>query len=492
MVAPSRYWEMYVIDAREGRGYRNQALSPAKEFFHNEFPELVGLSKLSHQQNRDIQTSLLSCFRGEGSSVNDLNRAEAGLCLRCYISYFIKEACIKLVSQFGSNNRFTTPDVLPFVLNDDGRTLLILDDDAQSQLILDSVGKSRRSSYNFFTVEILQRFEPTIHSNSCLSSWTYYQTRQNQELKKFLLECGLVLLSDWALLNRARPEQLERLGHQKECDLVEIFHAVYRRDRRKPRPLGTGKCSDPTKDQLNEMLSRLQERGVNINSSENLMQSLKRVAKLLRDYEIWGYTGAPPTKPLEIRDRTTGDVISIEFPDEPTNNLDEIERLEFQEFCTQQFQVCLQQSIEQGVREHIEKLRQRPRYAPLSPQVKPGLQLLYCQGMSQEVIARQLGLTNQSQVSRVLDPKTLLNRVRFLTVEKLLNSILEKARNLGLTRIPPNPDYLSHLMQQIEAFVDEEVFQQAAAESRNAKNRSMSSLYAQRLCHYLKNKQCDF
>lgn len=491
MVAPSRYWEMYVIDAREGRGYRNQAVSPAKDFFQIEFPELVGLSKLSKQHNRDIQTSLLSCFRGEKSSGNDLNRAEAGLCLRCYISYFIKEACIKLVSQFGSNNRFTVPDVLPFVLNDDGRTLLILDNGYQNQLILDSAGEFKKTYYSFFTVEILQRFEPTIHSNSCLSSWTYYQTRQNQELKKFLLDCGLVLLSDWALLNRARPEQLERLGHQNERDLVEVFHAVYRRDRRKSRPLGTGKCSDPTKDQLHEMLSRLQERGRNINSPEMLMQSLKEVAKLLRDYEIWGYTGTPPTKPLEICDRTTGDVISIEFPDEATNNLDEIERLELQEFCTQQFQVCLQQGIEQGVREHIDKLRQRPRYTTLVPQVQPGLQLLYCQGMSQEMIARQLGLTNQTQVSRLLDPKTLLNRVRFLTVEKLLNSVLEKAINLGLTRIPPAPDYLSNLMQQIEAFVDEEAFQQAATENRNAKNRSMNSLYAQRLCHYLKNKQCD-
>ncbi|GAB4205178.1 MAG: hypothetical protein Fur006_61010 [Coleofasciculaceae cyanobacterium] len=491
MVAPSRYWEMYIIDAREGRGYRNQVLSLAQEFFHNEFPKLVGLGKLSYQQNKDIQASLLSCFRGEGSSVNALSRAEAGLCLRCYISYFIKEACIKLVSQFGTNNRFTVPDVLPFVLNDDGRTLILLDDADKSQVILDSFGELRRSSYSFFTVEILQRFEPTLHSNSYLSSWTYYQTRQNQELKKFLLECGLVLLSDWALLNRARPEQLERLGHQEERDLVEVFHAVYRRDRRKSRPLGTGKCSDPTKDQLNEMLSCLQERGANIHSSEMLMQSLKRVAKLLRDYEIWGYTGTPPTKPLEFCDRTTGDVISIEFPDEATNNLDEIERLEFQEFCTQQFQVCLQQGIEQGVREHIETLRKRPRYTALASQVQPGLQLLYCQGMSQEMIARQLGLNNQTQVSRVLDPKTLLNRVRFLTGEKLFNSVLEQAKNLGLTRISPDSNYLSNLMQQIEAFVDEEVFQQAAAETRNAKNRSMSSLYARRLCHYLKNKQCN-
>jgi transcriptional regulator with XRE-family HTH domain len=493
MVAPSRYWQIFVIEASQGRGCRSQIVRPAEEFFQKHFSQLAGLVRLSEQQNQDIQAALLSYFRAEKSSLDALDRSGAGLCLRCYISYFIKEACLKLVSQFGSSNHFSLPDLLPFVLNDDGKTQLLLDSDGKTQLILDSNGKTQRSAYSFFTVEILGKFNPSSQPEGCLASWTHYQTRQNRELKNVLFsEYGLRLLSDWALLNKAKPEHVEQLGQKGDRDLVEVFHAVYRRDRRLSKcQRGARRCSDPTNDQLNEMLSRLQERGVSINSSQDLMHSLKRVAKLLRQYDLCGHTRVS-TNSLELFDPSTGDVISREFPDpHSTNDLDEIEQQELQEFCTQQFIGSLEEGIQQGLREHVDNVLKRSRSAKLAPKVRPGLQLLYCKGLSQNAIARQLEMTNQSQASRLLNPKALLNQVRLRTVERLLNNILEKARDLGLTKIPPEPDYLNNLVYQLEAFVDEQVFQQAAAEISTAKNRSMSSLYAQRLCHYLEEAKSD-
>lgn len=41
-----------------------------------------------------------------------------------------------------------------------------------------------------------------------LDNWTYLQTKQNKELKNFLSEFGFKLLSDWALLNRARAREM--------------------------------------------------------------------------------------------------------------------------------------------------------------------------------------------------------------------------------------------------------------------------------------------
>lgn len=479
MVAPSRYWEIFVIDTSQGRGYKGQIVPPAKEFFQKQFPKLAGLANLSQQQDWEIQASLLSYFRTEESSLDASICSAAGLCLRCYISYFIKEACIKLVSQFGSHSCFALPELLPFVLNDDGRTQLLLDRDGKSQIIRDRYGKEQKSYYNFFTFEVLRKFD--LNAGSSLGSWTHYQTRQNQEIKNFLSEHGIQLLSDWALLNRARPEQLERLGVPNVRDLVEVFHAVYRRDRRRQRPHGVRGCPDPTQDQLDEMINCLRERGASIHSPEELMRELKRVAKQLRQY------AAPLTEPFEAIDSSTGEVVTKEFPDpQSRNNLDEIEQQELQDFCTQQFLECLQQSIEQGFRDRINTVLKSPRRAAFAPHVKLGLQLLYSQGMSQHAIAQRLGMT-QSQVSRLLQPAELLSKVRFLTVEKLLHCILKKAEQLGLTTIPPEPDYLSNLMQQLEAFVDEQVFLQALAEIRTIKNGSMTSLYAQNLCQYLEN-----
>ena len=64
--------------------------------------------------------------------------------------------------------------------------------------------------------------------------------------------------------------------------------------------------------------------------------------------------------------------------------------------------------------------------------------------------------------------------------------MLKKAQELGLTKIIPEPGYLKSLAEQIEAFVDEELFTEAAAEIRAGKSRSMDSLYAQQLRFYLK------
>jgi hypothetical protein len=69
-------------------------------------------------------------------------------------------------------------------------------------------------------------------------------------------------------------------------------------------------------------------------------------------------------------------------------------------------------------------------------------------------------------------------------VQQVLDKTLEKAQDLGLTKIPPEPDYLKTLVEQIEAFVDVEVFKEAAEEIRAGKNRSMNSLYAQQLRLY--------
>ena len=106
--------------------------------------------------------------------------------------------------------------------------------------------------------------------------------------------------------------------------------------------------------------------------------------------------------------------------------------------------------------------------------------------MSQRQIAEVLEMTNQTQVTRILQPKELLTQVRFLTVNTLLERILERAKEFGLIGVSQKPDYLSNLMEQVEVFVDDELFNQAMAELRSgARNRS--SQYTEYLCRYLKS-----
>ncbi|MCA1992426.1 MAG: hypothetical protein LDL41_10370, partial [Coleofasciculus sp. S288] len=328
-------------------------------------------------------------------------------------------------------------------------------------------------------------------SRLSLDNWVYYQTRRNHDLRKFLSEWGFRSLSNWALLNRVGTKQLELLL-DRDRYLIETFHAVYRRDRRyQQRRHDVRRCPDPTTDQLKEMSHLLQERGIILKSPSQLKEELQRVAQLLQDYDVWNRRGSPLSMPLETPDPDTEDRTERDFADPRSiNDLNELEQSEFLEFIRQQLMEILEESIEQVLNEYITSLKQRSRYASLASKVIPGLRLIYCQGLSQKEIASRLGMTNQSKVSRVLNQQNLLNQVRLRTVEKLSSIILERVQTLELANLAAEPNYLRNLWHHLEGFLDEEVFQQAAAEIRTANNRSMNSLYAQRLrCYIEKHKE---
>jgi hypothetical protein len=425
-----------------------------------------------------MQAVLNSYFHDNNSTLDATTRALAGLCLRCYVSDPILKACKRIDSLFAGEKQFTYQDLLPFVLNDDGQTLILLDRDKKTQLILNNNGETKTTNYKFFTVEILRTFKQNSSTSMSLENWTYLQTKQNTELKNFLSEFGFKALSDWALLNRAKSKQLERLS-ERERHIVEIFHAVYRRDRLGQRQAGVRRCPDPSNAQLQEMLTLLQERNVIINNPVELMKELKQVATELRQYDIWSYR-----EPLDIYDPDTGSYTPrADLPTDSLNELD-VERRELIEFLHQQLKLALAGAIEQEIRASITKLKKSKTYAPLAKQFIPGLQLYYIQGLSLKEIAPLLGMSSWAQARRVLNPGDLLNKVRGSCVQQVLDRTLEKARDKGLTKIPPELDYLKTLLEQIKAFADEEIFSEALAEIQAGKNRSMNSLYAQQLRLY--------
>jgi hypothetical protein len=469
MNASSRYWKICQISlTKERLGYEYRPVANAQEFFQQ---------TVSNSQSEDIQATLNSYFHARNSTIDANRSAGAGLCLRCYVSYPILKACQKIDSLFAGDKSFTYRDLLLFVLNDDGQTPIVLDKDGKTQLVLDENGKTKTTAYKFFSVRVLQTYKHDDQSRMSLDNWAYLQTKQNTELKNFLSEFGFKPLSDWALLNRAKTKQLERLL-ERDRHLVEVFHAVYRRDRRKQRQKGARRCLEPNEAQLKEMLARLQERGI-VFSTIELMKALKQVAIQLRQYDIWSYR-----EPLEIQEPDTGSyVLRPDLPHDSINETD-VEQQELLEFLHQQFQLTLVSAIAQEIQATIAKLEKSKRYAPLATQFIPGLQLYYCQGKSLKEIVPQLGMTSWDQARRVLNPGELLSRVRTSCVQQLLDSILKKASEKGLTQIPPEPDYLKTLAEQIEAFADEEVFQEAAAEIKTGKNRSLDSLYAQKLRQY--------
>ncbi|GAB4366058.1 MAG: hypothetical protein Kow00121_03110 [Elainellaceae cyanobacterium] len=471
MNALSRYWKICQISlAQERTGYEFRALPQAQQFLQTQFPSL------STSPSETIQTVLLSYFRSQNPATDAASRAQAGLCLRCNVSYPILKACQKIDNLFGGSKQFTYHDLLPFVLNDDGKTLLMLDSDGKTQIKLDRSGNTQPVTYKIFAVEVLRTFKSDPSSRMSLENWAFLQTKQHPELKTFLSEFGFQNLSDWALLNRVRPKQLEQLS-EHDRHLVAAFHAVYRRDRLQQQR-SVQKCPDPSSAQLQEMGVGLQQQQVCFNTPEELLKALKRVATQLRQYDIWSYR-----EPLELANEDGSYVDRPDLPHESISEFD-VEQKELLEFFQQQLQIALANAVNQEIDRCITKLKNSKKYAPFAPQFVPGLQLYYDQGMSLKEIVPVLGMTSWDQARRILNPGELLTAVRTSTVQQLLSQILAKAQEKGLTANPPHPDYLKTLSEQIEAYVDEEVFCEAAEEIRAGKNRSMDSVYAQQLRLY--------
>ncbi|MFH7027556.1 MAG: hypothetical protein ACHBN1_19680 [Heteroscytonema crispum UTEX LB 1556] len=487
MAALSKYWKICRISLKSEKvGYEYRLVPIAQEFFQRQFSQLQPKPEVSEQhhcQNSDIQAGLLSYFNARNSAVDARSRAQAGLCLRCEVSYPILKACQKIDNLFGGEKCFTYQDLLPFVLNDDGKALVILDGDRKNQLVLDRDGEVKTTAYKFFTVEVLRTYKLNSHSNMSLDNWAYLQTKQNSELKDYLSEFGFKHLSDWALMNRATLKQIERLS-VRDRYLIEVFHAVYRRDRIQQRPKGAKRCPDPSNAQLQEMLICLGERNVIIKTTVELMKELKLLATQLRQYDIWSYR-----EPLEISDPVTGtSTTRPDLPHESLNELD-VEQQEFLEFLHSSLRLALAEAIPFEINSRIKTLSNSNKYAKFAQLFIPGLRLYYGQGMSLKEIVPLLGMTSWDQTRRILNPGELLSKVRSLTVQQLLEKTLEKAQEKGLTKIPPEPDYLKTLAEQIEAFADAQVFQEAGEEIRAGKSRSMDSLYAQELRLYFEQSQ---
>lgn len=469
----TRYWKMWKIDpAAESIGYKQVSLNIAREFINNQESDV---------ENDTLQSILLSAFNGEIPHLDAISRARAGLCLRCYVSQAILKECKKIDYLYSGEKLFSYRDLLSFVLNDDPQRLIILDPDRNTQLLVDDNSQTTISRYNSFSVKVLQTFNANLESRMSLDNWAYLQTRQNSELKQYLSEFGLKHLSDWAVLNRATSEQVERLSSSQR-HIVEAYHAVYRRDRQQKRNSGFKKCPDPTPAQLQEMSVYLLSRQVSVNSPSLLIQELKQIALQFRRYDIWS-----SREYLEIYDTQSNTFAPRR--DLPTLYFDEedILNLEFLQFLQEHLKLTLAEAIKQQIETNIQDLRNSRRYEPFAEKYIRGLELYYCQAMSLKEITPVLEMTSWNQARRILNPGELLLQVRAKTAELMLENILNLAAQKGLTKIPPEANYFKTLIEQVESYIDTEIFQEATEEMRVARNRTMDSAYAEAIRCYIQS-----
>jgi len=230
---------------------------------------------------------------------------------------------------------------------------------------------------------------------------------------------------------------------------------------------------------MQEMLDYLQQSSVILSSSDRLLEELEKIAEKLRNIDTWESLEIQSTDRNETWDRPE---ISC-FDD---NNPLESEEREWIDFLRREFLSVLAQSIETVIESWLAKLEKSSWYASLAGKFLPGLELYYCQGMSVSEIVSELEMTNKDRTKRILNLKGSIDKVKFLTEQKLLDRILIKAQKMGLATNPPEINYLNNLLEYVENFVKTEFYSEATAELFASKKSQKKSLYAEQIALYLK------
>jgi hypothetical protein len=303
------------------------------------------------------------------------------------------------------------------------------------------------------------------------------------------LQHGIYLISDWAILNNTRLEQLPKVlsdFHGLSSDeiaiavaLLKAYHVVYRHDRLRQRQSGQisgcSTCTLPTIEQLTRIAGFLNS----THSPETVLGQLQSLATRLRQYRIHVRGGNQfRTESLdqpEIQSRV------LEMQSAPSEEGLEEEEQAFLSFYQAQFSECLDQAIDQAIDDRVAYL-QRKKTSKVT-QFLEALKLFHCRGKAMGEIAVQVGLTAQFQVTRLMKLKEFRASVRQLLLQKLRDRVIEKVKTFT------DSARLQSLDRQIDLALEEKistVMQQAEAEAVATRSRSQPvSLFSQRLCHHL-------
>lgn len=459
MSAAIHYWQFNRLD---GSGKVTiEEIPAAKSFINQQIPDLINQTAFSDSV---MQRHLFTLLRENDTQVCLMSQ----ICLRCFISEQIKQVCLSLERQFGNHHQFNRYDLFPFVLDD------TLTQGKPSKTV------AQATEYTSMATKILKSFDP---QQASLATWTTRLVRYEPNLNHFLLERGVYLISDWAILNDTTPKQLQRILKEfhhlgdaaiaQASRLLEAYHTIYRRERLANRKAGgKSKCPLPSPEQLQQIASLV---GLQISEAKTLSQ-LQNLAQQLREYRIFVRGGKLKQDSLDNPDILTK--FEHKQVTESGESEEEQAQEEFLSHYRRQFLTCLEQAITQVISKWLSQEKKEAK----KQQFLTALKLFHCQGCSMTEIAKSVGLQAQYQVTRLMQLKNFRSDIR----QQMLNKLRHQIKEMAV--VYTDPDLLRQQDLQIEIALDEQVttlIEQAETEASTAKNRPLTSSFAQSLCRYL-------
>jgi hypothetical protein len=453
----SKYWTILLLD---GTGKtRSRELPSIKTFLEGQFP--AALEEDSSLSEDQLIRSLIPLVP---------TQPEVQLLLRCLISHQVLTACQSLVNQFGQFYGFATSDLIPLVLDDDGKPW----------------NHSSKGTYKILAQQVLDRFDP---SAGKLSTWVTRLVRQHPAISACLLDHGLYLVSDWAILNDTKPDQLYRIWTQhynlspeeaeQACLLLESFRLIYTPERRPG-----SRCKDPTTDQLDRIAQTLSTTSARSISTPEMQKQLTQLCKRLRAYRIIARGGQ--VRGLSVDDAQTLERIQDKIAYERNTNEDNGLRDRLISACREIFDSALPQSIHSAVAQAHSQFLHSPRSDTRAKAILyfPALRLFHGDRISMGEIAPRIGLKRQDDVSRLLNLNHLRTQVRNLVLTQCfgqIKPILQTQGGLTCAQIDQAVEAIEALFaEQIDPILQEE-----EQRTRTPKAFDRPTRFAQAICDEL-------
>lgn len=493
-ISTSRYWTICIIanpldkNCNLTKGYRNKQSTLARNFFEEEFPEFKSQTSLSKGQNEYVQVSLWNTFHNQ--TLEREQRAMAGLCLRCYVSSSVIEGCHILTKRaFG---KIRLDNLLSYILNDDGNTFVVVDSDDKTQFIVKENGEIKPipKAGNFFSVEVLSSYNPNLSDNrnsESLDNWCIRRIKQNKDLQTLLLEYGVSVPSDWSLLCREVPQSLRIRFTDNDCRFIEVFHAVYRRDRRKFRQ--RGRCNKPSDDQLKEMQLLLEHKSIVLGSEKELIPKFKEIAEILRQDNHSIKTGKPQADSIDVSNcsEENNDYFSkLNQLGTEDNNCEDMEENELREILHQLPPEALYRAISLRIPQRVEILAAKKPSRAYAKKFVDGLRQYYHEvnPLSLKEIAEQWDI-NWAKARSIFEIRKLIDSVKSTSEDIFISKIKEQASQFFASEVSGNPNNLKHIAEEVRSFLDQVAFKEARAEIIAARSPYKNSLFAQILRKYM-------
>lgn len=444
MGEPLNYWQLIQVD---GSG-RSHCIDRAEQenFFRAQFPENVDSGSVA---DRKIQRQLMNLLQGDTEEAK-----QAEWCLKCYISQALLIACRALVNRHGMHHGFILEELLPLALGG---------------LQANSLNRDTSEKSGFISVsdEVLRRFNP---EKSGLSTWCDRILKSNREVKRFLLEHGLELKTNWLILNRASVGKVKRVLRvfdqterdiEEASDLLQAFHKVYRAEILEPRSRKGGTYPAPDTQHLEAMARCMTV--VQGLSPEEILEKLDQLSIFFRQYSVQRLK-----PPLQKKEAESG----------PNNELKQL----LEPHC----RPCLEKAFQVVLRRRIDAFSKRDLSREKDQKSLNALRLFHCEGLSLSQIAPEISLNDQPAVSRLLKLKTLRSDVKTETIKHLKESVLELASSFR------SPEALKQLDEQVNASLDEyvtDLMKSAEKKAYTSKKASCQTdnLFSQTLCNVLNN-----